>query len=321
MLCLCTQTRVINMNSIMTFHWVDDSVWFDSVVCFLKSRYRLVSVESLYECHFTSKYPTNVCHITVDDGDKSFYEIIFPVLRKHKVQASLFVSPRICTERANFWFQEIEGYDENELKRIIADILNMSLSRLMKYSVESILKTMPIHQISEVILQYQRMTNAPPKEFRNISCVHLKDVATSGLVSIGAHTMNHPILRNEDDSNCLYEISQSLSELSTLLNKEINMFAYPNGIPGLDFTEREERYLRNCGVQLAFTTESRHLSLVDNRMCIPRIQIRNKESILSISSKMLLGSKWNTLKKLKRTGEYAERKRLSCIMSTEMISV
>jgi peptidoglycan/xylan/chitin deacetylase (PgdA/CDA1 family) len=301
------------MNSIITFHRIRNSLWFDDVICFLRSRYRFVPIESLRDFYSMSVCLTNTCHIAVDDGDKSFYDLIFPVLLKHRVPASLFVSPKSCVTKMNFWFQEIEGYDQLELKHLSAQALNVSLAELMKYSVTSILKSMPINQIDEVIRRYQQKTDTRKKDFQNITLDVLKVIDRSGLVSIGAHTMTHPILKNEDDSTCEHEITESINELSLLLAHEIRYFAYPNGIPVVDFTEREEGYLKSVGIQLAFTTESKHLSSADNVMRIPRIQISSDESIRSIKAKLFLGSKWNTLKKFKARGECRERGQLSRI--------
>jgi peptidoglycan/xylan/chitin deacetylase (PgdA/CDA1 family) len=302
------------MNSIITFHKIRNSLWFNDVICFLKSRYRFVPIESLRNFYSRSACLTNACHIAVDDGDKSFYELIFPVLLKHQVPASLFVSPKSCATKVNFWFQEIDGYDQLELKRISAQTLNVSLTALMKYSITSILKGMSIKQIEGVISRYQEKVETRKKEYQNITVDGLRVLDKSGLVSIGAHTMSHPILKNEDDLTCEREITQSINELSLLLGHKIRYFAYPNGIPDVDFTEREEGYLRSDGIELAFTTESKHLSSADNIMRIPRIQISSDESMSSVKAKLFLGSKWNTLKKLKPSGEYAERKQLRLIV-------
>ena len=110
------------MNKIVNFHVVSDPVWFEEVILFLKSRYKMISIQSLHEYMSGDVEVGNLCHITVDDGDKTFYENIYPVLKKHNVPASLFVSPKICEGKCNFWFQEIVGYDQIELIEIITNV-------------------------------------------------------------------------------------------------------------------------------------------------------------------------------------------------------
>jgi len=302
------------MSTVINFHRVTDEKWFDAILDFLASRYELVSVDALYALCCGHVQGDHRCHITVDDGDKSFYEIILPVLTRRRVSASLFVSPDVCAQGSNYWFQEIGGYKEEEVKKICASVLSVQSERLAKYSIDAILKTMSIEGISEVIGAYQKRTGTPVKPSYNITVDNLRDIDTLGLVSVGAHTMSHPILQNEHKMRAEYEIGESIGELAALLKHEIQYFAYPNGIRGLDFGQREETLLRKRGIRLAFTTESRHLSPRENMMRIPRIQVGDRESLISVKAKLALGSGWNTLKRFKTTGEYAERKRLSRLL-------
>jgi peptidoglycan/xylan/chitin deacetylase (PgdA/CDA1 family) len=260
----------------------------------------------------------NSCHITIDDGDKSFYDIVFPILRKYNVPASIYISPKICKEESNYWFQEVADFNSLELKRIIADMSNIPLKHLLKFSSESILKTQKIVQIHEVIKRFRKLTNSPAKSFQNMSVDNLKEVFQTGLINIGAHTINHPILMNEDDFTSKYEITESINELSNLLNHEIKYFAYPNGIPLLDFSERERSYLRESGIKLTFSTESKNLSLSDDKTSIPRIGVSDAEGLPFFNMKMLLGSNWETITRLKPTGEKRERNELNRIFSSNI---
>ena len=307
------------MNRILNFHQVNDSIWFDEIVSNLRSKYVFVSAEDLSEFYKGNISLKNSVHITIDDGDNSFYKVIFPILQKHKIPASIFVSPKICIEETNFWFQEIEGYNQLELKRLIADMTNIPLSSIIKFSSESILKNLKINQIQEIIIKYRKLTHTSEKLFQNMNVTELKEVYQSGLVAIGAHTINHPVLKNEDDATSKYEICESINELSGILNHEIKYFSYPNGMPGIDFTDRERTYLKENGIQLAFSTQSKNFSILDEYTSIPRFGISNKENNLYFETKMYLGSNWERLTRLKPNGEYRERKELIRIFSKSKI--
>lgn len=305
------------MNKILNFHLVNDIVWFDNIVLYLKSKYVFIQTEVLYEFYQGRISLKNSCHITIDDGDESFYDVIFPVLKKHRIPASIYISPKICKEKINYWFQEVDGYNQLELKRIIADILGISLTTLIKYNSMSILKILKIDQIYEIIKRYRQISKTSKKSFQNMTIENLKEVKKSGLVTIGAHTLNHPVLKNEDEITSKYEIFESINELSGLLNSEIKYFSYPNGIPGLDFSERERSYIRESGIHLAFSTESKNFLFSNDKTCIPRIGISDKENMFFFKTKMYLGSNWEIITRLKPTGEYKERKELVRIFSTE----
>jgi peptidoglycan/xylan/chitin deacetylase (PgdA/CDA1 family) len=98
------------MSSVLVFHEITDGSWFDTLIARLKQRYRFVPLRALTECYAGGAALDHACHITVDDGDRSFYDVALPVLKKHAVPATLFVSPLMCRERKNFSFQEIRGY-------------------------------------------------------------------------------------------------------------------------------------------------------------------------------------------------------------------
>lgn len=305
------------MNKIINFHLVNDIVWFENIVCYLKSKYVFITTEVLYEFYQGRINLKNSCHITIDDGDKSFYDVIFPVLKKHNIPASIYVSPKICIEESNYWFQEVNGYNQLELKRIISDMSKIPLRFLIKYKTESILKTLQINQIQEILKMYRGKTHIPGKSFQNMTVHNLKEVDQSGLVTIGAHTINHPVLKNEDDDTSKYEINESVNELSSLLDREIKYFSYPNGIPGLDFSEREKSYLRKSGIQLAFSTESKNFSNLDDTLCIPRFGISDSENMFFFKTKLFASSLWDTFTKFKPSGEFREREALGRIITSK----
>jgi len=297
--------------TVLVFHAVSDGEWFERVVVWLKSRFSLVPVDAIAAYLEGERVRKHSCHITVDDGDESFGRVMFPVLQKWGVPSSLFVSPRIAKDRSNFWFQEVAGYDETAIIRIAANILDVPEALLINYRAENILKSMSLPQINEVIRRYQSSVGMRRKSSQNLSVSALQQIAETGLVCIGAHTMNHPILANESDGTCAAEITDSIDALRCLLGGPVESFAYPNGIRGLDFGNREESLLRSVGIRIAFTTESRHMAPSGDALRVPRVGISDKESMLRINAKMLLGSKWSMLRSAAGVGEYVERERLA----------
>lgn len=298
------------MNKILNFHLVDNPIWFENAVKLIKSKYRMVTIDTLidyYEGKITLK---NACHITVDDGDQTFYNFIYPVLKKHKVPASLYVSPKIFNEGSNYWFQEVEGYDDWILKQIIAKEKNIDPEKLKPYNIFNVLKAFDIQTIHQFLALYRTQTNTPLKQYQNMSIAQLREVDTDGLVTIGGHTMNHPILNNEDDQSATFEINESVKQLAKLLNHPIKCFSYPNGIPGYDFTQREQNLLIANGIKLTFSTEAKNFHSKNDLMSIPRIGVSNNESMLFLKAKLMLGQVWDNLKRIKSTGEYKHRKEI-----------
>ncbi len=229
---------------VLYFHNEENKLLFERIILALKSRYRLVSAAQLEALLLQKQDLKNVCHITFDDGERSFYDVVFPVLKKHNIPVSLFISPEIIMSTKNFWFQEIRGYDALVIKEIIARQLKISKQKIEKYTCQDIFKNLTFSEINKVIHAYQQQTGCGQKPSLNISLDEVLEVERSGLVTIGAHTLHHPILKNENDSNCHTEITKSIKDLENILQHPIKYFAYPNGRPGIDFGEREIKYLK-----------------------------------------------------------------------------
>jgi peptidoglycan/xylan/chitin deacetylase (PgdA/CDA1 family) len=295
------------MNKILNFHLVNDAEWFEKIICLIKSKYNMVSIDTISQYYQGKIELKNACHITVDDGDKTFYNIIYPVLKKHNVPASLYVSPKIFNEHINYWFQEIEGYDFGIVKQVVADMTGTPVEKLEPYPVWDMMKVLKIGMIHDILAEYRKRTGTPLKPYQNMSIAELKEVDQYGLVTIGGHTMNHPILQNETDESSDYEIGNSVTELAALLGHEVKCFSYPNGIPDYDFTDRERNNLQKAGIEIAFSTEAINFSATDNKYSIPRIGVSNNESMLFLKIKLFMGSLWLILKKLKLSGEYVNR--------------
>jgi len=283
-------------NTIVNFHVVQNQKWMESVLLFLRNHFNIISIGDLEKYYYSKTNLNNCCHITFDDGDISFYNIVFPLLKKYCIPTTIFVSPDAIKKRKNFWFQEIRGYDTSilleifEKKRIISgDVSNKKIL--------SIFKSLTINEIWQIILEYQNITNSLGKECKIINIDQLVTLQKSGLVDIGAHTMNHPILKNESDEKAEEEIKESVDDLSNMLNDKVKYFAYPNGNPQTDFSEREMNILNKSGVRLAFSLENNTFSHFDNPLMIPRKGI-SKGHNFYIFLKLISGEKWDKARKI-----------------------
>ena len=303
----------IMANKVINFHDVYDQAWFEKTLLILNKKYNLISIEKLEEFFYDNHKLHNSCLITIDDGDRTFYDVMFPILIKHKIPAILFVSPKITSNNENFWFQEIRQFDEIKLNRLISNSYKTDLSQ---YPNWAILKTLTIEDIWRIIGEYKMQNKNVAEKHFNINIEQLKEVHASKIVKIGAHTQNHPILQNESDEISKKEITDSIRNLEIILNDKVHYFAYPNGIPSLDFNQREVSFLKENGIKLAFSTESRDFSIVSRPFEIPRYGISLGSEVF-IKAKLLLGRHWDTIKKLKTKSETRIRKEIRTKLSLE----
>ena len=66
--------------------------------------------------------------------------------------------------------------------------------------------------------------------------------------------MSHPILAVLDETAAQQQIEQSRAQLQDLLGERVAHFAYPNGVPGRDFTPATAQLVQSMGFDSAVTT-------------------------------------------------------------------
>lgn len=258
------------MNITFYLHDEKDPIALEKMLIGLAKKYKFVSWKDVYDYYYNHKNLHNTCHITIDDGWLSTYTIIYPVLKRMGIPASIFVSPRIVQTGENFWYYDIKNYDESNLKDWLIR-QGYFQNQIKKYSLDLILKEMNIDDVISIIREYRDINRLPKQDRGFMNLEELKDLDKSGLIEIGAHTVNHPILAIENEKRVDAEIKNSVIGLSSLLNKEINIFAYPNGLYGLDFGEREINIVKSCGIKLAFSVDPGEYSRKGDPYNIPRV--------------------------------------------------
>lgn len=289
----------------------------EKVLLYLRKKYTIISSEHLEEYLKGEEIADSFCHITIDDGDRSFYELAYPLLKKYQLPATLFVSPKVIMDGSNYWFQEISSYDHEELLGTIANYLDIDLSVLRPYNIMHILKNLKIDQIKEIIGLYKSHYHPEDKSNQNLNLYQLKEIVQDGLVVIGAHTLNHPVLSNEDDITSEIEISDSLTLLKEITATEIRYFAYPNGIPDIDFGQREKATLAKCDCKLAFSTLHKIVTRNIDPLSIPRYYV-SSGGLNAIKAKLYLGETWNLIRSMKIKSEEQSRRELQKLMNVSV---
>lgn len=258
------------MNFVFYLHDETSLRDFEQKLLWFKKRYRLVSNKDVEEYLYKGLHLRNSCHITVDDGWLSTYRIIFPIIKKYNVPITIFVSPHIAQTGENFWYKEYLSFDESMLRSMLVEE-GLFTSEMKSFPLDLIFKEMEIDDVIALLSRYKQKHKIKPLERGFLNVDELREMQDSGLVEIGAHTMTHPILANETSERSWSEIKLSVDTLSMLLNKEVRTFAYPNGLYGLDFTEREMESARCCGLKTAFSVNPGTLNKNISPLSIPRV--------------------------------------------------
>ncbi len=313
-------------NQILVFHEISSKEWLKEALSAIGKVYRFVRLEEVEAYFYENKVLSKTCHITWDDGDRTFYDNAFPVLKELNIPATVFVSPSIIRNNSNYWFQEIRHIktqvDDSSIKKIICRVINIDFRLMRNYSVMSILKSLKIDDILCVIEELKKKFNITIEQKLNINLQELHELDDSGVVTIGAHTMHHPILANESEISAREEISTSINKLSGMLKKEIKYFAYPEGQTRLDFGPREQDFLKENNIKLSFSSVAGCFNKKSNPLDIPRGGFGglSRETPLYILSKLfLMPTIWSKIS-LRNNKEIQEREAVVKTLTHKTIS-
>lgn len=257
------------MNFAFYLHDEKSQEEFEQKLLWFKSRYNLVGMQDIIDCVYKGKKLKNACHLTVDDGWLSTYEVIFPIMQKHNVPFTVFLSPHVLESGMNFWYYTYKFCNPEELTKAMIRRGHYS-EEVMKFSPEMLLKQLPIDEIYDIINECMSMHPeiSVPRGFMNTT--EVKEMLRSGLVEVGAHTIIHPVLANESQERSEKEIKDSIVGLNNLLDINVRTMAYPNGIEGLDYGIREMDIAKNAGIRLAFSVDPGVINSSVNPLSVPR---------------------------------------------------
>ena len=231
--------------------------------------YDLVSLDEALERLSRPKPGRFFVALTFDDGYRDNVEHAWPVLAKHGAPWTMFVTPGFADRTARLWWLELEvavralpqvalslpdgpfrmpSGTEAEKARAFEQLY----WRLRK-GPEAIL----LSAISDLAGQ-AGVDAAALVERECLPWETLRALAGAPGVTIGAHTLTHPMLARHDAGTARRELVESKARLEAELGLPIRHFAYPVGDPG-SAGPREFELAREAGFAGAVTTRPGHL--------------------------------------------------------------
>jgi peptidoglycan/xylan/chitin deacetylase (PgdA/CDA1 family) len=113
----------------------------------------------------------------------------------------------------------------------------------------------------------------PPATSRSMNRAEARALVSDGLVTIGAHTVTHPVLTALSSEDRQNEINVSKAACEALIGGPVAGFAYPYGELDTALTT----IMRSTGFQYACSTRSEPANAAADIMALPRYQVFNYE--------------------------------------------
>lgn len=122
-------------------------------------------------------------------------------------------------------------------------------------------------------------------EIKKLSTEHIKEMAESGLVEFGAHSVHHVNLTKLDDAQAIEEIQNSKNIIQSMVGSCWS-FAYPYG----RFEERHQVMVEAAGFSSAVSTRKKIESISSaNLFRLPRVSTHGKMSVLQMKIALARG--------------------------------
>ena len=226
--------------------------------------------------------------LTFDDGYRDNLEHAAPVLARHAAPWTLFVTSDFADGRGRLWWIELEraiaALDRVRLRIDAAPGPALDLpardpeekSRAFEV-VYRVLRQGSEERLLAAIAALCAEAGLSPGRVAEDLCLswgELRGLAADPAVTIGAHTLSHPMLAKHDAALARREIGESRGRIARELGREIRHLSYPVGDPG-SAGAREFAIARDLGFATAVTTRPGHVFAdhAGHPHALPRVSI------------------------------------------------
>ena len=240
---------------------------FDAQMRHLAERYRVLSADEVLDASRAGRpLPARAVLVTFDDGYWDFGAIAWPILRRYRLPATVFV-PTAYPDRPEleFWWDRLDRLVRSTPRAALE--LAPPLGRLALgttpearqaalRAVEAHLKAIPHEDAMRLVEDVcAQLGGGGPSAAaaRVMGWAELRELARDG-VTLAPHTRTHPALSRLPVEGVRAEVRGSRDDLRREIGVAPPVFAYPFGA----HDERVVRVLREEGFELALTCIDGH---------------------------------------------------------------
>ena len=247
--------------------------------------YRTISLDELSEILPTRRKVPEFIVITFDDGYADNFTTAYPILKERNIPFSIYVTTSFPDEKAVIWWYILEdminqnqviefGYKDKEYRFDTSNPqgklqFGSTVRRLMKSSSMEDLMVL----VQKVIIDQGIDPLQKVKEL-SLTWDQLNNLTKEPLATIGAHTMNHLLLKELPVEIAKKEIYSGRSRLEEKLGVDIQHFAYPFGGKAAAGS-REFQLVKEAVFKTATTTRQANIfpEHKAHMECLPRLDM------------------------------------------------
>ncbi len=300
--------------SILTYHGVQDidpldypfdtetvsasCQGFDSQMNFVKNNFDVIGFETLIEYKKgKTSLPKRPLIITFDDGFANNYQHAFPILKRHRLPATIFLVTGLVGTDEVFWWERVVYWEKHAKNFIeIWKQLGHPVSSETGWRKNGVLRYLKGMQDEDRLSLLSEMEKQfPIKEpaallslVRPLRWNEIIEMSQCG-IAFGSHTVTHPLLSRVSDEKLLFELQDSKKEIEIKIGKEALVLAYPVGRPA-DYNEKVVAAAKQAGYAfgLAYTPAGVNSRSIDDWYRMQRISVERSHSISLFRTRLFL---------------------------------
>jgi len=264
----------------------------------------------LVEADFSRRF---VC-ITIDDGYRDTLQWAYPILKRHEAPFAVYIPTSFPDRLGELWWLALEAVVARngrvtlmiEGKEQGFDCDAVAAKRDLFDQLYRYVRSLPSEEKLRVFVRdLSARYRVDIMEFCSALCMNwaeLTTLAADPLVTIGAHTVNHVMLRKASDAVVRREMRESAAVIDAALGKRPAHFSYPLG-DRTSAGRREFAIAAELGFKTAVTTRPGVLfpEHVAHLTALPRISL-NGEYQQSRYAKVLISGAatalWNRFRRV-----------------------
>ncbi len=233
--------------------------------------------------------------LTFDDGFRDAVQYALPVLEQHDAPGTFYITTGFADRTARLWWMELEEAVRRadrvtvtiDGERLDLDATTPEAKSAAFLTLYWRLRAGPEERLLAVIGELCRAQGIESSALADVHCLDwdgIAGLARHPLVTIGAHTITHPMLAKHDEAVARAEIAGSGTLLEKHLGCPVRHFAYPVGDPTAA-GPRDFRLAAEAGYASAVTTRPGLLFPAHARrlFALPRVSINgNHQTVLEL---------------------------------------
>jgi peptidoglycan/xylan/chitin deacetylase (PgdA/CDA1 family) len=268
----------------------------------LKKNYNVISPEQMLAwCRNEGELPPRAVLLTCDDGFLNNLTEMLPVLQEEQLRCLFFVTGVSAgRQRTMLWYENLLlmflraragdfaiSFDGIEISGTLRHREQRRLewwsavNRLSKIDSESrtrfIAAAYSYFELQDSLEFYLSTYEETQRHFCLLTCSELQELDKAGM-TIGAHTVTHPVLSQLPAELAWNEITESRARLESVLGKKVWAFAYPFGDEA-SVSPRVLAMAKQAGFDAAFMNVGGGLGTELPVYALPRVHVNQDVSL------------------------------------------